>query len=164
MCNGVVCCNCHPVANYIGMCINVMTQPSLRSTYIKYTVKPETLALSNFGKNWFKEFWRKKRWRNSSKSAYFLGGFTLKDKSLVIWTWFTRTLNSSKFLVLRYTLSISCAPEYHAYITFIPFMAVLDGTYINKITNEHNTIHWKIMMGEILANHTGKSYWRGKIW
>ena len=50
------------------------------------TVKPETLALLNFGETWFKEFWQKKRWRNAGKGAYFvlkcafilLGGFILK--------------------------------------------------------------------------------------
>ena len=26
------------------------------------------------------------------------------------------------------------------------------------------TIHGKYLAGEILANHTGKSYWQGKIW
>ena len=25
------------------------------------------------------------------------------------------------------------------------------------------TVHWKILTGEILANHTGISYWRGNL-
>ena len=29
--------------------------------------------------------------------------------------------------------------------------------------NKPYTVHRKILTGEILANHTGKSYWRGKF-
>ena len=35
------------------------------------TIKPETLALLNFGETWFKEFWQKKHWWYASKSANF---------------------------------------------------------------------------------------------
>ena len=74
----------------------------LCSGVTKLTVKPETLALLNFGETWFKEFRRKKHWQNANKSAHF--AWWLYFWKVKVW-WFdldSPSFYSSKFLVLRY--------------------------------------------------------------
>ena len=69
-------------------------------SYTVRTVKPETLALLNFGETWFKEFWRNKRWWNAAYCCYILYPWWLWK--VVVRQFDPDLPNSSKFYLSKF--------------------------------------------------------------